>query len=333
MLGHFAAQAGQQAVKQTKRFGLILVQRIALGIPTEPNDRAQVFQRYQMFTPFLVNRLGQLLTENQIKEHSEPITQHDFDYALAKLVNENNTNFYTIRSKAKLHQSTVLEALFSNRYYYDFQDEVTQELLMYGVLRLQEDQHGIAYARVANPIYQKILVKAFAPTHSLAGYVPNGHKYSRFIVDDQLHVDHVMDSFKAFMEEHGVRLLKSETTNNPLEISGQYLLLSYLSALLNSIGGFVTVESLSTAGEIDLAGFYRDQRFIVETKIWYGNARYEEGLEQLTSYLRAAGLTKGYMVIFDNKKDRNPLLAQKGDVFELVLQEKTLRVYLIGVSV
>ncbi len=74
------------------------------------------------------------------------------------------------------------------------------------------------YARIANPIYRKMLVKAFAPTHSIMRRVVNGHTYNRFIVDDKLHVDHVMDSFKAFMEEHGVRLLKREVTNNPLEI-------------------------------------------------------------------------------------------------------------------
>ena len=283
--------------------------------------------------PFLVNRLGQLLTDDPENDHSKPITQEDFDYALAKLVNENNTNFYTIRSKAKLHKSEVLEALFNNTFYYDFQDEVTQELLMFGVLRVHEDQNGVEYARIANPIYQKILVKAFAPTHSIMRQVVNGNMLNRFVVDNQLHLDHVMDSFKDFMEEHGVRLLKSEATNNPLEISGQYLLLSYLSAILRTVGGFVTVESLSTAGEIDLAGFFRDQRFIIETKVWYGNARYEEGLEQLANYLRAAGLHKGYMVIFDNKKENNTLLAKKGDVFELVFQEKTLRVYLIGVTV
>lgn len=304
----------------------------ATGQPFEQSVFDSVFAETEG-QPFLVNRIGQLLTEDFATDRAKSITQHNFDYAMAKLVNENNTNFYSIRSKAKLHKARVIQALFGNRRYYDFQDEVTQELLMYGVLRLQEDDHGLEYARVANPIYGKILVKAFAPTDSISQYVVNGQNYNRFIVDGQLHIDAVMDSFKAFMEEHGVRLLKSEATNNPLEISGQYLLLSYLSAILGNVGGFVTVESLSAAGEMDVAGFFRDQRFIVETKSWYSNSKYEDGLEQLVDYLRAAGLHKGYMVIFDNKKEDNPLLVAKGDVFELVLQEKTLRVYLIGVTI
>ncbi|MEM7532435.1 MAG: AAA-like domain-containing protein [Chloroflexota bacterium] len=285
--------------------------------------------------PFLVNRLGQLLTETYATDRSQPITKKHFDQALNKLINENNTNFYSIRSKAKLHKDLLLDALFRSRKYYDYQDEVMQEFLMYGIMRLIPDEYGSEYARIANPIYQKLLVKTFAPSHSLIRQVPitELQVYHRFMVEDILDTDSLMDSFKDFMEEHGVRLLKSEATHNPLEISGQYMLLSYLTAVLSSIDGYATVESLSVAGEMDIVGFHRGQRFIIETKIWYGKAKYEQGLTQLSNYLRAAGLQKGYMVIFDHKKDNNVLLQENADVFELTLDDKTMRVYLIGVTI
>jgi hypothetical protein len=118
-----------------------------------------------------------------------------------------------------------------------------------------------------------------------------------------------------------------------LEISGQYLLLSYLEAAFNGMQGFVTIESVSSAGEMDLLAFYRGQRFIVEAKIWYDNSRYEEGKKQLVRYLRAAGLSKGYLVIFDEQLTSNPLLKEQGEVFEVLLDGKTLRIYLIGIEV
>ena len=43
--------------------------------------------------------------------------------------------------------------------------------------------------------------------------------------------------------------------------------------------------------------------------------------------------TKGYLVIFDEQLDSNPLLVQNRDVFELTVDGKTLRIYLIGVTV
>lgn len=283
--------------------------------------------------PFLVNRLGQLLTREIVPDPTQPITPTAMTDALARLVNEHNTHFASIRSKAALHKSEVLTALFNPARYYDFQDEVTQELVMYGVLRVLRDERGGEYARIANPIYRKMLVKAFAPSDAIIRQATNGGVQYLYLVEGQLHFDRLLDHFKAFMEEHGVRLLKSEKSQRPLEISGQYLLFSYLTAALQSVGGYVTIEALSSAGELDLLAFHQGQRFIIETKIWYDNARYTEGKQQLVRYLTAAGLHKGYMVIFDEKLAANPVVTTEGDQFELTLDGKTLRIYLIGITV
>lgn len=283
--------------------------------------------------PFLVNRLAQLLTVDLVPDLTQPITVMNLDYALIRLVNENNTHFASIRSKANLHRTAVLTALFNPVRYYDFQDEVTQDLVMYGVFRVLRDEHGVDYARLANSIYRKMLIKAFAPSHDLIRQATNGGVQNRYLVEGVLHFDQLLDQFKAFMEEHGVRLLKSEKSQRPLEISGQYLLFSYLTAALQSVGGYVVIESVSSAGEIDLLALYHGQRFIIETKIWYNNAKYEAGKTQLVNYLRGAGLEKGYLVFFDENLATNPLLSAEGERFELTVDSKTLRVYLIGVTV
>jgi len=282
--------------------------------------------------PFLVNRLGQMLTTEMDIDISQPITRKHLDRALIRLVNEHNTHFFSIESKANLHRSEVVNALFSGTRYYDFRDEVTRSLLMYGVLRTVTDEQDIEYARIANPIYQKVLVKAFAPARQFVRQVINGSTYHRYIVEGSLNFDGLLDNFKGFMEEYGVRLLKSEATQRPLEISGQYLLLSYLIASLQTIGGHVTIESLSSAGELDILAMYREQRFIVEIKIWHGKVRYKEAQDQLAGYLKAAGLPKGYLVIFDEKINKNLILEEKGEIFEITVDEKVLRVYLIGIS-
>jgi hypothetical protein len=281
--------------------------------------------------PFLVNRLAQILTQDIAPDRSKPITATDLNYALALLLTENNTHFYSIVSKATPHRQTLMPILLYNQSRTDFLDAATQELIMYGVLRVVEDENRLRYARIGNPIYRKMLVQRFATAPEA---IPvNGGIVNRYVLDGVLNFDGLMDSFKAFMTEHGVRLLKSEKTARPLEISGQYLLLSYLSAALNSIQGQVTIESLSSAGEIDILAFYRGQRFIVETKIWYDSTRFEQGKAQLASYLQAAGLSKGYLVVFDEQLAANPLLAEAGDIFEVTVEGKTLRIYLVGVTV
>jgi hypothetical protein len=300
------------------------------GQPFTPQVIAGVIRETEG-QPFLVNRLGQLLVQDIVPNRDRPITAADLDYALAVLVTENNTHFFSILSKASPHRADLLPMLFYDERRTDFLDRVTQELIMYGVLRVEEDESRLRYARVSNPIYRKMLLLHFAPPR---GELPiNGAIVSRYVVNGILDFDSLLDSFKAFMEEHGVRLLRSEASGRPLEISGQYLLLSYLSAAMNAVAGHVTIESLTSAGELDILAFHRGQRFIVETKVWYGMAAYEQGKTQLVAYLKATGLSRGYLVIFDEKLAANPLAAQAGEVFEVAVEDKKLRVYLIAVQV
>lgn len=83
--------------------------------------------------------------------------------------------------------------------------------------------------------------------------------------------------------------------------------------------------------ELEATGDYFG--IIVETKIWYDKAKYEQGKKQLVRYLQAAGLHKGYMVIFDEQLDQNPLLTDQSETFKITVDEKVLRIYLVGVEV
>ena len=315
-----AAEVAELFTEYTAETGQPIEPEVIVGIVDETEGQ-----------PFLVNRLGQILTQEVVPERERPIKEADLNYALARLVGENNSHFYSMLSKATPHRQRLLPMLFYNQSRTDFLDDGTQELIMYGVLRVVEDENSLRYARLGNPIYRKMLLLRFAtPPEPLP---IDGGLVHRYLVDGLLNFDALLDHFRAFMTEHGVRLLKSAKTGRPLEISGQYLLLSYLTAALDTIQGYVTLESVSSAGEIDIMAFYRSQRFIVETKIWYDMARYEAGKVQLLRYLTAAGLHKGYLVIFDEQLDQNPLLADQSERVEVTVDEKVLRIYWVGVEV
>jgi hypothetical protein len=54
---------------------------------------------------------------------------------------------------------------------------------------------------VANPVYRKVLLLTFAPV--LTSVPENGLIRSRYVVNGTLNFDGLVDSFKAFVEEHG----------------------------------------------------------------------------------------------------------------------------------
>jgi len=73
--------------------------------------------------PFLVNRLAKMLVEeivprdtsDDLDPQTRPVTLYHFEKALIRLVNENNSHFYTITSKAIPHKAWLLPLLFYNR--------------------------------------------------------------------------------------------------------------------------------------------------------------------------------------------------------------------------
>jgi len=279
--------------------------------------------------PFLINRLGQILTQTLVLDRAEAIRLPHFERALADLLAENNTHFASITAKAAPHREVLLPILFYDQKRTNFRDPITQELLMYGILR-RVREHDLWLARLANPIYRKMLILTFTPPNGEVTI--NGSIRHRYLIEGVLNMDGLLDAFQAMMVEHGIRLLRSKKTDRPLEIGGQYLLLSYLTAALDSIGGHVTLESVNSAGELDLLVFYRGARFIIETKVWYGRERFEAGQRQLVSYLEAARLDKGYIVLFSEQTLEADLNLKTINPFEITLLNKQLRLYPIVIG-
>ena len=49
---------------------------------------------------------------------------------------------------------------------------------------------------------------------------------------------------------------------------------------------------------------YREEKFVIELKIWRGPEKHKKGLKQLGEYLDLQGLSGGFLVSFDfNKTD------------------------------
>lgn len=142
-----------------------------------------------------------------------------FKQALDNLLKENNTHFASIASKAAPHRAILLPLLFYDEKRSDFVDPVTQELLMYGILRVVEDQFGNQMARIANPIYRKRLILTFRPPNG--GDIPaNGSFRHQYVLEGVLDFGRLLKDFQQMMQEHGVTLLRSKKTERPLEIGG-----------------------------------------------------------------------------------------------------------------
>ena len=54
---------------------------------------------------------------------------------------------------------------------------------------------------------------------------------------------------------------------------------------------------------MDIILLYRDAKYIVETKLWRGEKRYQSGKQQLAGYLDKESVQQGYYIVFDHRQD------------------------------
>jgi len=105
--------------------------------------------------PWLVNRLGSILTLDIKPGTIEPIDEQDVKIAIQTLLKERNNHFDNLYEKAKTHKETFVEIVFDN-VEYNPDDEDHTWLEQYGLVKNKED-----HAVVANNIYKARYIKTF----------------------------------------------------------------------------------------------------------------------------------------------------------------------------
>jgi len=244
--------------------------------------------------PWLVNRLGSILTVNIKPETVEPIDEKDVEQAIQLLLREKNNHFHHLYEKVKPYKETFMEIAFSAVEYYP-QDEEQTWLEEYGLIR-DRDGHAV----VANNIYKARFLKALFKEVTTDEDV-SPRKYA--LPGDRLDMKRILLNFGRYISRIGVKAFYTE--EKPYEKTGQFLLTAWLYQLVEKGNGEMQHELLNWLGVLDILLTYKNQKYIIETKV----NRYEdislileEGIRQVTQkYLATEAASEGYLVIFDTR--------------------------------
>ena len=259
--------------------------------------------------PVLVNRFAQILTEELDIPKSEPITMAHFSKAHARLLHERNTNIEHLTTNIRKNPrfESVLMRIMARDEGVDFNmdDDIINELAVYGVIKRSRD----GMCEILNPIYLYRIMRTFKPTvngleHQ---YLPGGanEEFLNYITPtEQIDMAALLDNFRDFIARAGFKILQVPDT--PQESVGRHLLLAYLDQFVKIIGGFMHIEVQTGRGRMDIIITHNQQKYIVETKIWRGDRRYQAGKRQLVAYLRSEGVTEGNYIVFDHREKPEP---------------------------
>ena len=256
--------------------------------------------------PFLVNRFGQILTDELDIPKSEMIQMHHFNKAYKKILKEQNTNIShlitNIRRDPRFEKLLMRITFYEERRRFNLDDEIISELATYGIIG--EDEDGMCQIR--NPIYLHRILLAFQP-------LINGLE-DRYFAEDgpidfteyvspngQLQMRTLIDNFQDFIARSGYRILQVPDT--PQEFVGQYLLFAYLDEFVNIVRAMMYLEVQTGRGRADLIISYNEQKYIIETKVWRTEKAYQAGKQQLAAYLRLEDATEGFYIVFDYREN------------------------------
>ena len=278
--------------------------------------------------PVLVNRFAQILTEELDIPKTEPITVAHFSEAHAQLLEEDNVNFTHLLTNIRRDPrfESLLMRIMAREEGVDFnlRSDVVSELTTYGVIARGDD----GMCEIINPIYLYCILQAFkAVVNGLEDeYLPEGtHEgFLDYLTSTgQIDMATLLDNFRDFIVRVGFRILQVPDT--PQESVGRHLLLAYLDQFIKLIGGFMYIEVQTGRGRMDIIITHNQQKYIVETKIWRGDNRYQAGKKQLAAYLSSEGVTEGYYIVFDHRQDPEPRIETE------TIEGLTIRSYVIPV--
>ena len=243
--------------------------------------------------PWLVNRIGTILTINIKPETTAHITEKDVEKAIDILLYEENSHFDNITEKAKQYKETFIEVVFDGVEYIPG-DEEQSLLLTHGLIKAEGKN-----VRVSNPIYKKRFTKTFFRE---SGAIVDVSVKGYFRPDGLLNMEAILSDFEEYIMQIGVNAFYK--SQKPYEKTGQFLLSAWLYQFVEGGKGELRLETPTGLGRIDILLIYQGHKYIIETKINRSSLdkTVEKAIDQLCGkYLLTERANEGYVVVFDLK--------------------------------
>jgi hypothetical protein len=165
----------------------------------------------------------------------------------------------------------------------------------YGILAIRNNR-----VVIANRIYEQRIADYLHSKRETANLYEAGPIGDPLYTSGgNLHMDRVLRGFQDFMREH-----YADRDQQFLEREGRLVFMSFLKPILNGHGFLWKEPVVGDERRMDLVATYGSQKEVVELKIWRGPRYHKLGLAQLASYLDFQHLSRGYLLIFDFRKEK-----------------------------
>ena len=262
---------------------------------------AEEIYRHTDGYPFFVSRICKHIDEKQARNWSVS----GVEVAVNFILSEKNTLFDDMSKNLENYKNLydyMYELVIMGEYKPYNTDNPTCNLAdMYGYIK--KGHNGSEKAVVSNKIFNTRLSYYFVAKdldNKREGYRRPGVIYQDVINGNTFDMEMCIRKFAEHYEEVYAR--EDEAF---IERHGRLIFLTYLKPLLNGQGFYHTESQFTDMRRMDIVVDFGNDQFIVELKIWRGEACKEKAYDQLLGYMETKKAKEGYLLTFDFRKEKN----------------------------
>lgn len=273
------------------------------GMNTEIS--ANLIYDYTAGYPFLVSKLCKLIDERvagskNFPEKTDVWTKAGIIEAVKLLLNEKNTLFESLVNKIQdypqLHE-IIYELLFHGKtILYNSLNPSIEAAEMFGFIKNNDGQ-----VMVSNRIFETVLYNLFLAEEAINSNIAKAGLLDKnqFINHGHLNMCLILEKFVTHFND-----LFGDKAEKFIEEDGRRYFLLYLRPIINGTGNYYIESRTRNMERTDVIVDYLGEQFIIELKIWRGDAYNTRGEKQSWDYLSYYHLDKGYMLSFNFNKNK-----------------------------
>ncbi len=266
--------------------------------------------------PFLVSYLCKIIDEKILPQKSKPQWDpEDLVTAIQKILSSNNTNFTglikNLENNPKLYDFVSKIILNGMDFTYNRHNSLIDLGTIYGVLKEEKGR-----TRLHNRLYEQLIYNYMSSNIETADGITLYHVSDDYTLKDgTLDIEKVIAKFQQFMKEQ-----YSTKDTQFIERNGRLLFLAFLKPIINGKGFDFKEVQISEEKRLDVVITMGAAKYIIELKIWRGAQYHQKGIRQLCDYLDNQGQNRGYLLIFDLRKE----IGQTGQSDKQIIRGKEI---------
>ncbi|MBQ5574577.1 MAG: AAA-like domain-containing protein [Bacteroidales bacterium] len=267
---------------------------------------AQLITDYTSGYPFFVSKICQLIDEGNLGWNKEGSLK-----AIKILLDEKNTFFDDLAKKMEdfPKMKDLLKGILYNGFEVSFNTYYKHIEIAAMFNYIKNVNNKVA---VFNRILETWMYNLFITEEQIESriYDQGSIEKNQFVENGVLKMDKILERFAVHFND----IYGGEEQTFKEEEGRRYFML-YIKPIINGTGNYYIEAQTRDRSRTDMIIDYLGTQYIIEMKIWRGNAYNERGEQQLTEYLDYYHVNKGYMLsfCFNQKKDSGVRTIKYGD--------------------